>query len=132
MFDFLKKYGRDVASIFHYTADTIEADGPMVVAALRTVGSLIPGISNVAAVAGAAIQDAEVIAAAVKRPPVVPVAAAAPAPVNPNPLRAAAAVAAVDAEIAAGAFAMPTDAPPAGAPPAAAPVLGSFVNPLRR
>jgi hypothetical protein len=136
MFGFFKKYGLDIAELAHKIANMVENEGPAVVGVLRTAAALIPGIGPAAAVAGTVIQDAEIIAAAAERPPspVAPPPPPAPAPANPNPLRQpttpaqAAAVAAVDAEIAKGSFEM-APPPEVGAP--AEPAIGGWKNPAR-
>jgi hypothetical protein len=145
MFKFLAKYALDVEDAAHWLANVIEEDGPLLVSALRTAGSLIPGIKPFADAGAAVATDAEIVAEAAFPPPArvspnplrapasAPVAApvappavapAPAAPANPNPLRLAAAIAAVDAEIAAGKFDMPTEDAPLPPP-------GSWHNPLR-
>ena len=82
MFAFIKKYGATVGAIVHRMADVIEADGPMVVDALRSVGGFVTGpLGAGAALAGRLIEDAiEVL-------PKVEAAAAAAKPAFGNPLR---------------------------------------------
>lgn len=120
MFEFVKKYGATIGAIVHRVADVIEADGPMVVDALRTVGGFVTGpLGAGVAIAGQVIEDA------------IEVAPKVAASANPLRATAAAAVAAVDGDIAAGAFRMPGEAPAGGAAPGVDVAKPAFANPLR-
>jgi hypothetical protein len=113
MFELLKKYGTLICHGAHTVADLLEAEGPAIVTALHELG-------NHAGVAGRVFGVAEeVVHVASELAPAVASASTSAALVS--------AVAAVDADIAQGAFAMPTPVVPAGDLP-----RPRFVNPLRQ